>query len=612
MKLSSKGLFGLFFAVGMFSFILHGPSLFFGFDLYDTPGILRNHPNLYNEDSFMASLRAIFTDFPREEPLLFRDLSWAFDARVFGFKNPFGYHLGNVILHALNTVLLAWVLFRSTEKLAFALLTTLAWASLAIHAETVSWIMGRKDLLVTLMTLTALALTREALSIHTRPRLRTWIEVAIIPIAGLAGLAKTNGLVVFALLFLYRYFIYDLLDDAKTKLIPRAPLWASALRYLPHFALSLGVFLGYRSNLLAWGNILNTGAPSLSLIHAKTLLDYLPWVLAKSLWLIFTARELSSFYAWPTTGIPWSETDMLASRLFLIFFVWGAAWILKAGKKSTFALLFFLTAMLPYLNLTYIGIWVANRYLYLASVVPVAGLCALPLMIRADRLRRLVSFALAIWMLSSVLTTRAFAEAWRDEESLFEYEVTLKHPTLNAFNMAMDTRGRQIQNPSTSPEVRAKALAETGELLKRAFELVKEHKIRPDPVYGDHQAGWLAVLYRHRALYQHQMGAPFSEIEASLKQSLDYVKLSETYILYASFFFLQSLQANSPSQRQARIAEASQMAIRAYQAALKREDHAKLLDFLGKLPVSREELPPAITKLQALTEESLQKHGLRR
>ena len=102
--------------LGVAAFLLYAPTIGFGFDGFDTPSILLKHANLYDETSFFSSLNHIlYEHFPREEPLILRDISWALDARIFGFKNPLGYHLGNVLLNALNVALVfvyLWVLTR--------------------------------------------------------------------------------------------------------------------------------------------------------------------------------------------------------------------------------------------------------------------------------------------------------------------------------------------------------------------------------------------------------------------------------------------------------------------------------------------------------------------
>ena len=85
------------------SLFLYAQSLDFSFVHFDDQTILTDHPDRYDETSFTKSARTIFlTDFPREEPLVVRDLSWALDARLFGFSNARAYHRTNIILNALS------------------------------------------------------------------------------------------------------------------------------------------------------------------------------------------------------------------------------------------------------------------------------------------------------------------------------------------------------------------------------------------------------------------------------------------------------------------------------------------------------------------------------
>ena len=85
---ASLGLAGL-------SFALYAGALCFGFVNFDDHTVLLAHPELYNATSFFSSLREIFAaGSPREEPLLVRDISWALDARIFGFKTLSDITLG--------------------------------------------------------------------------------------------------------------------------------------------------------------------------------------------------------------------------------------------------------------------------------------------------------------------------------------------------------------------------------------------------------------------------------------------------------------------------------------------------------------------------------------
>src|ERR1039458_6577835 len=152
---------GLLLAMAAWGMYL--PSVRYGFVHYDDVRILLNHPELYGQTNFYADLRAIFvTSFPREEPLLLRDVSWALDSRIFGFGNAFGYHLGNVLLHGMVVAMMFAFLLGTTRRYGFALAVSIAWLALAIHTEPVAWIMGSKYILSALFMQIGRASCRES------------------------------------------------------------------------------------------------------------------------------------------------------------------------------------------------------------------------------------------------------------------------------------------------------------------------------------------------------------------------------------------------------------------------------------------------------------------
>ncbi|SLM33092.1 exported hypothetical protein [Desulfamplus magnetovallimortis] len=133
-------------------FLLYSKTITFDFVDYDDRTVLLAHPNLYNEESFTSSLKEIlYNYFPREEPLILRDITWAINSYLFGFKNPMGYHLGNVIINSFNVALLFLVLFLNTNSLRLALLVSITYGVLPGNVEPVCWVKGRKDLLVSFL-----------------------------------------------------------------------------------------------------------------------------------------------------------------------------------------------------------------------------------------------------------------------------------------------------------------------------------------------------------------------------------------------------------------------------------------------------------------------------
>ena len=73
---------------------------------------------------------------------------WSFilDYQLYGLK-PWGYHLTNVLLHAVNTVLVFLVLRRMTGATWRSLMVAVLFGLHPLRVESVTWISERKDVL---------------------------------------------------------------------------------------------------------------------------------------------------------------------------------------------------------------------------------------------------------------------------------------------------------------------------------------------------------------------------------------------------------------------------------------------------------------------------------
>jgi hypothetical protein len=78
-------------------------------------------------------------------------MSLVLDREIWGL-NPEGFHATNILLHALNGILI-FLLFRRWMAAPFPLLAALVWLTLPIHTEVVAWICGRGLSLATFFTL---------------------------------------------------------------------------------------------------------------------------------------------------------------------------------------------------------------------------------------------------------------------------------------------------------------------------------------------------------------------------------------------------------------------------------------------------------------------------
>jgi protein O-mannosyl-transferase len=91
------------------------------------------------------------------DPLTF--FSHNFDVQMFGL-NAGGHHEVNVILHALNVVLLFWVLWRATGFAGRSFMVAALFALHPVQVENVAWIAERKTILSTVFFLLALGAYR--------------------------------------------------------------------------------------------------------------------------------------------------------------------------------------------------------------------------------------------------------------------------------------------------------------------------------------------------------------------------------------------------------------------------------------------------------------------
>ncbi len=413
------------------------PSVRYGFVDYDDVRILRNHPEIYGQSSLSADLRAIFvTGFPREEPLLLRDVSWALDSRVFGFGNAFGYHLGNVLLHGIVVALMFGFLLGTTRRYGFALAVTIGWLALAIHTEPVAWIMGRKDILSALFMLLALcAQTRRLAAENFRVRSGWYLLSLACFVAGL--FSKISVLTFPLVLFLHAIFLPYLNGE-------RPPggnfLWSRQLvreifLSLPGLVVSLLVYGWYRRTLTQMG-ILDGGQTASGLAHLWNLLMVDPPALGVYLQQTFVPWHLKVFYLWPKILVAYPRWQ-IASALAAVVLAGGmGGWLFRRRKDLFFYLAAFLVIMVPYLNLMIPGILVAERYLYFSTFCLLALAVSLGAAIlrKSQPLWRTGGLAIGAGIVVlNLFQTFSYLPAWRNGGTLWQYHLALPSPSPSAY-----------------------------------------------------------------------------------------------------------------------------------------------------------------------------------
>jgi len=408
----------------------------------------------------------------------YKPLVWAgyyFDSRFWGLK-PFGYHWGNVLLHALNALGVYFLLARlgsgAGDRTA-PLLGALFFSLHPLRVESVSWITARKDVLFAFFYLAAVLAW---LRFQVR-RGRGWYGVAL-GAAVLSALSKAMAVTLPLVL---------LLLDLWRGRFAREPLRRVFSEKIPFFLAALAVGAAAVAAQAGEG--------------ALTPLDRLGWG-DRLLLVPLTA----GFYLWHTLfpfGLePVYRVDTAAPAFAWagaaawLFFLAAAAAAARGWKKRSPAALggaWFLLAWLPVSGVARTGLTaVADRFSYLPAVgVSLVLVTALG----APAGRRLFARALvAVAVAGCAWLTVRDQGRWRDDRRLWGPLREGTHP-VPLYNLA-NAHAREGENAAAAAEYRkalqlcpdyysarynlAIVLAEEGRTAESAAEYRRALELRPD------------------------------------------------------------------------------------------------------------------------------------
>ncbi len=182
------------------SFIAMYPALSNDFTNWDDPVYVTNNKLIQNLD--LSHLGNFFRE-PvslNYHPLTM--LSLALDYRL-GKLDPFYYHLTNLLIHLLNTLLVFGFLFRlhPTEKPIMAFVVAIGFGIHPMHVESVAWISERKDVLYTFFLMASLLVYLE----YLKSRQLLWLGLCFLLFSA-SLLSKAVAVVLPLLLWLTDYY----------------------------------------------------------------------------------------------------------------------------------------------------------------------------------------------------------------------------------------------------------------------------------------------------------------------------------------------------------------------------------------------------------------------
>jgi tetratricopeptide (TPR) repeat protein len=340
-------------------------------------------------------------------------LSHMLDVSLFGVDAG-RHHAVNLLLHAVNTVLLFAALGRLTGAVWPSAFVAAVFGVHPLHVESVAWIAERKDLLSTLFW--ALAL----LAYAGWQRRRSALGYATLLAAYAAGLMAKPMLVSLPVLLLVLDYwplgrLRPLRGERRHDAAPSAPAaWAPLVREkLPLFALA--AFSGVLT-LLAQsrgGSVGTLGQIPLLLRLGNALKAWSAYVL-ETAW----PSGLAAYYPHPLENLRAGEVLLAA-----VFLAGATAAVLRRGRTHPQLLAgwaWFLVTLLPVIGLVQAGSQgMADRYMY----VPLAGLSMMAAWGAATlpAHRWPASAALALALAPLLLITRLQVGVWKDSDTVFRH-----------------------------------------------------------------------------------------------------------------------------------------------------------------------------------------------
>jgi tetratricopeptide (TPR) repeat protein len=314
---------------------------------------------------------------------LYRPLTlytYAVDHAIWKLK-PTGYHLTNLALHALCTLLLFLIGVRVLGSPVGAFLAAAIFAVHPVHTEAVTGVVGRAEILAALFFMLALWLTMAGRFSWLRPDRRTgavgsrvWLVYGASALFYFLGLLSKETAVTLPALLL----VYDLIYRRKNgpaSLPKKKPAGASQptplfWRYVG-FGIVLLLYFAMRSKAVAASHAVWTGFIEIStddrvLTASRILMEYVG--------LLVFPRTLSADYWIPDVPIAHSPAEPL---VLLSLFLWLALGLVavvcwRRARPLFFALAWFFITIFPVSNLPFpLGLAKAERILYLPS----AGFC---------------------------------------------------------------------------------------------------------------------------------------------------------------------------------------------------------------------------------------------
>ncbi len=362
---------------------------------------------------------------------------WAFSTKYFNLWHPLlwlsflfdyqlhdlhagGYHLTNLILHVMSTLLLFWLFNRMTGAIWRSAFVAAFFAFHPLHVESVAWIAERKDVLSAFFWMLTLCLY---VYYTEKTAIRRYLLVLFSFVCAL--MSKPMVVTLPVIMILFDYWPLNRFESKKGNQI----LWQLKEK-IPFFVLSaiFSIITLYAPN-----------EPSRKLFSLSSRLVNAPVSFMTYLKKTFWPHDLAVFYPFPAHIPLW---QVLGSTLLIIIISAAVILMVKRLPYLFVGWFWYIVTILPVIGIIQIWLYaMADRYTYLPSIgIAVMLAWGIPLLFRRETIRKNILFpaVIAVLVILAFLTWQQCGY-WKNSTTLFSHALQVTKDNYMAHsNLASD------------------------------------------------------------------------------------------------------------------------------------------------------------------------------
>ena len=422
------------------------------------------YDNAYVQSGLNAnSIKQAFSSELVEKSGLWHPVTWMslmLDYQIFGL-NPFGFHMVNLLLHVMSTILLFLVFHRMTKSLWPSAFVAALFAIHPLHVESVAWIAERKDVLSTFFWM----LTLGAYSHYVEhPGFRRYFLILLFFVLGM--MAKPMLITLPFVLLLLDYWPLQRFQEIKPdhKVQPEASnlltsdkqkkkskkkhdvqeilevkkpaepeykwsliyplLWEKVPLFILTILFSIITYITEQS-----AGAVHSEAIPLVVRIGNAFVSYITYI-GKMIW----PSSLAVFYPYPRLLVPW---QVLGSVFLLIVITLVVIWRAKRSPYLATGWLWYIGMLVPVIGIVQAGAQaMADRYTY----IPLIGLFIIvawgvpDLLKKWNHRKEIILAVSALSILSLSIITWTQIEYWQNSITLFDHALKITDYNWLAYN----------------------------------------------------------------------------------------------------------------------------------------------------------------------------------